>query len=164
MFARRTGVRHDLNMGEHNLASRHCEPCEGGVEPLTRERIHPALGQLPGWTLTPGGRSIWKEWVLRDFREAVAFVIRVADLAEAEGHHPDLCLRSYRRVRIDLTTHAIGGLSENDLILAAKVEQVAPRSGDVLRGARAARLARGSPDAATTTRAGTHGTTKGEER
>lgn len=104
-----------------NLTAKHCVPCEGGVPPLTRAEAEDLLAHVPGWTLADDGKRISRAWKRADFRDAVAFLAAVADLAEAEGHHPDIHLTGYRRLRLDLTTHAIGGLSENDFILAAKV-------------------------------------------
>lgn len=108
----------------HALVRKHCVPCEGGVPPLTRAEAERILAQVPGWSLAADGKRISREWTFDGFPEAMAFVTRVADLAEAEDHHPDIVV-SYRRVRLDLTTHAIGGLSENDFILAAKTNQLA---------------------------------------
>jgi len=115
------------------LASRRCAPCEGGTSPLTEEEARAYLAQLHrelaepmgegGWELVEG-KKIIKTFRLKGFREAIALVNRVAELAEAEGHHPDIWV-SYRRVRFELTTHAIGGLSENDFIMAAKIEALA---------------------------------------
>lgn len=69
-------------------------------------------------------RSIEKEWVMKDFVAAIQFIRSIAKIAEAEGHHPDLHLTGYRNLKIELSTHAIGGLSENDFILAAKIEKL----------------------------------------
>ena len=101
-----------------------CVPCEGGVPPLGADDVRRYLTEVPDWTLD--GDRIRRRWRLRDFRKALAWVNRVGMLAEEEGHHPDLHLVGYRNVKIEITTHAIGGLSENDFILAAKINQVAP--------------------------------------
>jgi 4a-hydroxytetrahydrobiopterin dehydratase len=85
------------------------------------------LSQLDGWRLTHGGDRIRKDWKMQDFLAAMEFLNQVAELAESEGHHPDLHLEGYRQVWIELTTHAIGGLSENDFILAAKIDQLPAR-------------------------------------
>lgn len=106
------------------LREKHCVPCEGGVPPLTREQAEVFLQAVPGWRLAGDRKSISQEWTLADFASALAFVNRVGELAEDEGHHPDIRLFAYRRVRLDLSTHAIEGLSENDFILAAKVNQL----------------------------------------
>jgi 4a-hydroxytetrahydrobiopterin dehydratase len=82
---------------------------------------------VPGWELRDG-TSIRRRFRFRDFREAMAFVNRVAELAEAEGHHPDISI-SYARVRIDLTTHVIHALSDNDFIMAAKIDGLVANEG-----------------------------------
>ena len=69
-------------------------------------------------------KKIWREFIFKDFTEAVKFINKVAEIAESEGHHPDINLYSYKKVRIDLSTHAIGGLSGNDFILAAKIDKL----------------------------------------
>ncbi len=101
-----------------------CVPCEGGIPAMTRQEAERALRDISGWSLSEDGRAIRKEWLVRDFAEAVRFFQEVAALAEAEGHHPDLHLEKYRRVTIVLWTHAVGGLSENDFILAAKIDRI----------------------------------------
>ena len=102
-----------------------CKPCEGGVEKMTPNEAIRQLGQVEGWQLSSDQTSIHKSWTRKHFKDAMAFLNRVAEIAEAEQHHPDLHLTGYRHVRIALMTHAIGGLSENDFILAAKIDQVA---------------------------------------
>src|SRR5947209_1393000 len=110
-----------------NLAAKHCVPCEAGTPPLPIEEARAMLDQVPGWELMEpaegeaGVPMLVRRFRFKDFAEAMAFVNRVADLAEAEGHHPDIHI-SWNRVRLELTTHAIKGLSENDFILAAKVD------------------------------------------
>lgn len=106
------------------LASRHCKPCEGGVEPLSAEQARMLLDQLDEWKLSEDGRAISHKRTFRNFVEALAYLNRVGELAEAEQHHPDLHLVGYRNMRIELTTHAIGGLSDNDFILAAKIDRL----------------------------------------
>ena len=109
------------------LASKKCLPCEGGVDKLTPEEALAQLQSLSGWRLTHDGLRIRKDWVAKGFTAALDFFNRVAQLAEQEGHHPDLHLEGYRNVWIEIWTHAIGGLSENDFILAAKIDQLAIR-------------------------------------
>ena len=109
------------------LMHKRCLPCEGGVEACSLESATRQLGQLEGWRLTHSGQRIRKDWQLKNFLEGIAFFQRVADLAEAEGHHPDLHLEGYRQVWIEIWTHAIGGLSENDFILAAKIDALEPQ-------------------------------------
>lgn len=104
-----------------DLGQMKCKPCEAGAAPLTRGVAEALHAQLPAWTL--GLTAIEREFTFKDFRQAMAFVNRVAEVAEAEGHHPDIHIH-YRRVRLELSTHDVGGLSENDFILAAKIEKV----------------------------------------
>ena len=106
------------------LASRKCVPCEGGVEKYTRDDARRQLDSLSGWELNYEATRIQKEYVVKDFMAGIDFFQRVAGVAEAEGHHPDLHLENYRRVRVELSTHAIGGLSQNDFILAAKIDRL----------------------------------------
>lgn len=107
-----------------DLAAKKCEPCEGGTPPLGEEEVRRLLGQLDGWRLATGGTpEIEKEYRFPDFREALAFVNRLGEVAEEEGHHPDVYL-TWGKVRVALSTHSIGGLSENDFILAAKADRV----------------------------------------
>jgi 4a-hydroxytetrahydrobiopterin dehydratase len=106
------------------LTKKACVPCEGGVPSLTREEAQAFLRSVPGWTITPEGQRIRREWTAKNFKVAIDFFNRVADLAEEEGHHPDLHLVGYRQVAIEIWTHAIGGLSENDFILAAKINRL----------------------------------------
>jgi 4a-hydroxytetrahydrobiopterin dehydratase len=106
------------------LVAKKCAPCEGGVPPSTPEEARKQLEKLPGWRLTQDGQRIRKEWLAKNFMAAIDFFNRVAEVAESEGHHPDLHLESYRKVAIELWTHAIGGLSENDFILAAKIDRL----------------------------------------
>jgi len=106
------------------LVAKKCLPCEGGVDPCTIDEARAQLEQLDGWTLTRDGQRIRKEWTVKNFMAGMDFFGRVAETAEADGHHPDLHLEGYRHVAIELWTHAIGGLSENDFILAAKIDRL----------------------------------------
>jgi 4a-hydroxytetrahydrobiopterin dehydratase len=101
-----------------NLAGKRCRPCEGGVEPLDATRVKEWLGQVDGWTSEDG--AIRREFTFKDFYRTMAFVNAVAWIANSEDHHPDLEV-GYRRCLVTFSTHAIGGLSENDFICAAKV-------------------------------------------
>ena len=103
----------------NNLTQKRCVPCEGGVPSLAKEEVERLLAQVSGWSFS--GKWITKEFKFKNFVEAMKFVNRVADIAEAEGHHPDIHIH-YNRVRFDIWTHAIDGLSENDFILAAKID------------------------------------------
>ena len=106
------------------LIGKQCQPCEGGVEPCTLTEAQQQLGQLDGWYLTHEGQRIRKDWTVKHFIAAMDFFNKVAETAENDGHHPDLHVVGYRNVSIELWTHAIGGLSENDFILAAKIDQL----------------------------------------
>lgn len=110
--------------GTEQLVGKKCKPCEGGVEACTLNEAQRQLEQLDGWQLTHEGQRIRKQWVVKNFMSGLDFFHRVAELAETDGHHPDLHLEGYRNVAIELWTHAIGGLSENDFILAAKIDQL----------------------------------------
>ena len=106
------------------LTQKKCLPCEGGVEPYTADQAKAQLERLEGWYLTHEGQRICKDWTAKNFMAGISFFNKVADLAEEDGHHPDLHIAGYRNVSVELWTHAIGGLSENDFILAAKIDQV----------------------------------------
>lgn len=110
------------------LATRTCKPCEGGAEPLPVSAAQVLLQELKGWELIEGGKAIRKTVKCKDFLDAVALIQRIAPIAEAQDHHPDLHLTGYRRLAIELSTHAIGGLSENDFILAAKLDPLLPQT------------------------------------
>jgi 4a-hydroxytetrahydrobiopterin dehydratase len=106
------------------LAEKKCVPCEGGVDPCPLPVAQRQLANLTGWRLTHDGQRIRKDWVVTNFMAGLRFFEQVAQIAEQDGHHPDLHLEGYRNVCIEIWTHAIGGLSENDFILAAKIDQV----------------------------------------
>lgn len=101
------------------LKTKRCLPCEGGVAKLDARQIGEFLGQVQGWEARAD--QIHKTFRFKDFVAAMRFLNHMAELAEAEGHHPDFCVH-YNRVDVTLWTHAIGGLSENDFILAAKID------------------------------------------
>ena len=106
------------------LTCKHCAPCEGGVPALTSSQVRDHLSAVPYWRLTDDGERIRREWRVKDFPVALDFFNRIGAIAEGEDHHPDLHLTGYRNVAIELSTHAIGGLSENDFILAAKIDEL----------------------------------------
>lgn len=106
------------------LTTRRCRPCEGGVVPLAPEQVRELLAAVPGWQLAGDGQRIRREWRVKDFAVALDFFQRIGQIAEEEDHHPDLHLTGYRNVVVELATHAIGGLSENDFILAAKINEL----------------------------------------
>ncbi len=108
--------------GAADLRARTCRPCEGGEEPLSPAQARALLTEVPMWRLE--GSSIRRMWRAADFQTAMRFLNAVGEVAEAEGHHPDLHLTGYRNVAIVLSTHAIGGLSDNDFILAAKIDDL----------------------------------------
>ena len=87
-------------------------------------QVEARIGQVPGWGVVDGDPlKISRELRFKDFAQAMAFVNRLAEVAEAEGHHPDFCV-SWNRVELELVTHAIGGLSDNDFIMAAKINEL----------------------------------------
>ena len=106
------------------LADKKCVPCEGGTPPLASEEVSKYMEELSGeWTLHDA-KVIIRTFVFKNFIEAIDFINKVAEVAESEDHHPDIKLHSYKKVDIELSTHAIGGLSENDFIVAAKIEAI----------------------------------------
>ncbi|MBS0612692.1 MAG: 4a-hydroxytetrahydrobiopterin dehydratase [Proteobacteria bacterium] len=107
-----------------DLTERHCAPCEGGVEPLARDAALALMKQLDAaWALSEDGRSIRRAWQFRDFYRTMSFVNAVAHIANREDHHPDI-EAGYNYCRLRYSTHAIGGLSENDFICAAKIDRL----------------------------------------
>ncbi len=108
----------------NQLAEKKCVPCEGGIDPCPLPQANQQLANLPGWRITHDGKRIRKDWVVKNFMVGLGFFEKVAKIAEDDGHHPDLHLEGYRNVWIELWTHAIGGLSENDFILAAKIDKI----------------------------------------
>lgn len=106
-----------------DYAAKRCVPCEGGVPALTPAQVEEGLRSLRGWEAREGSTRLHKQLGFEDFKQAIQFVNAMADLAEAEGHHPDFSVH-YSTVDVTLWTHAVGGLSENDLILAAKLDRL----------------------------------------
>ncbi len=106
-----------------DLTQKKCVVCEGAETPLIRAEAEIFLKQTPGWIISDDGKKISREFQFKDFRESMAFINKVAEIAESEGHHPDThCF--YSRVKLELWTHAIDGLFENDFIVAAKIDQL----------------------------------------
>lgn len=103
-----------------NLSEKTCTPCEGGTPPLRQEAIDKLLPSLDGWV--QAGGEISKTFPFRNYYETMAFVNAIAWISHRENHHPDLEV-GYRQCRVRYSTHAIGGLSENDFICAAKIER-----------------------------------------
>ena len=107
-----------------DLAAKKCVACEGFETPLTREEAIILIRQIPSWMLSGDAKRISKEFKCKDFMEAMTFANKITAIAEEEGHHPDLSI-GWGRAGVELTTHAIKGLSENDFILAAKIDGIA---------------------------------------
>ena len=110
------------------LRGKKCLPCEGGVEPLGTNEARQYGEAVPRWSLSDDGKSISRKVLCANFVDAVQLINRIAEVAESEQHHPDLHLTGYRKLRVDLTTHAIDGLSENDFIVAAKIDRLLEES------------------------------------
>lgn len=106
------------------LTDKSCVPCKGGEPTLEKDEIESYLTQVEGWEHKENPDKIVRDFEFKNFKEAIGFVNKVADLAEAEGHHPNIYIHSYKRVKIELWTHKIGGLHENDFIMAAKIDQL----------------------------------------
>ena len=106
------------------LTEKKCRPCEGGMPPLTREQVESLARQLsPDWVLSKDGPYLRREFRFKDFYRTMSFVNAVAHIANIEDHHPDLEV-GYNYCRVQYTTHAIKGLSENDFICAAKIDLI----------------------------------------
>ena len=109
-----------------DLTKKHCVPCEGGTKPFTKKQAQEYLKMTKDWELLEdlsdgGPMKIQRKFAFNNFQEAIDFVNKVGKLAESEDHHPDIFIHNYKKVDITLTTHAIKGLSENDFIMAAKI-------------------------------------------
>jgi 4a-hydroxytetrahydrobiopterin dehydratase len=104
------------------LTDKRCVPCEGGVPKLTPERVQELLKEVPEWE-APQGHHLHRVFRFPDFKQGLDFVNRAGEIAEQEGHHPDLLL-AWGRVEVMIFTHSIDGLSENDFVLAAKIGQL----------------------------------------
>lgn len=102
------------------LATKQCVPCKGGVPPLGPDRVQALLGEVEGWT-SQDNHHVTKTFTFPDFAQALAFVNRVGATAEEQAHHPDIYL-TWGKVRVDIWTHKIDGLTESDFILAAKID------------------------------------------
>lgn len=105
----------------NELTQKSCKPCEGGVTPLTENEARELNGKLTDWVLSDDAKSIHREVRFKNYYQTMGFVNAVAWIAHQEDHHPDMEV-SYNRCRIQYSTHAIGGLSENDFICAAKID------------------------------------------
>ncbi len=107
-----------------SLSQHKCEPCEGTTQPLSSTEVEEFLRNVPGWQIDEQAKMISRTYFMKDFVTAVNCVNQIAKIAASENHHPDIHLEGYRRLRIDLSTHAIGGLSKNDFIVAAKINEI----------------------------------------
>ncbi len=105
------------------LSQKHCTPCEGGTPPLSREKSVEFIQEINQWNLIDD-EAIEKTILFKDFKEALDFINKVGAIAESEGHHPDIHLFGWNKVKIRLSTHAIKGLSDNDFILASKIDNL----------------------------------------
>ncbi len=106
-----------------DLTKKDCSRCKKKLLPLTPEQAKEQLAGLHEWSLVDGGHLLTKHFVFSSFKQTMRFVNAVAALAEEQGHHPDMAV-SYGNVSVELTTHDVGGLSENDFILAAKIDHI----------------------------------------
>jgi 4a-hydroxytetrahydrobiopterin dehydratase len=103
-----------------DLDTKKCVPCEGGT-PMSNKEAKTLLSKIHGWNLT--NKKIEREFLFSDFKQSINFVNKVAKIAEKEGHHPDICIH-WNKVTITLWTHSINGLSENDFIIASKINKM----------------------------------------
>jgi 4a-hydroxytetrahydrobiopterin dehydratase len=106
-----------------SLQDKHCKPCEDNTPPLSSAEAEELVEEIDQWTIEDD-KKLEKVLVFKDFRQALDFVDKVGAIAERENHHPDISIFDYKKVRLVLFTHAIGGLSENDFILAAKIDDL----------------------------------------
>lgn len=109
-----------------NLSSKRCVPCEAGGQPLSAGEVKKYSAEVPKWSVVAEAeipQHLHREFLFKNFKEAMVFVNKVAEIAEQEGHHPDIFI-FYNKVSLNLWTHAVGGLSPNDFILAAKIDAV----------------------------------------
>lgn len=106
------------------LRKKKCLPCEGGVPAITAQEAPQYMEATPKWELAEDSKSISRTFHCNNFVEGMALMNQIGDVAESEQHHPDLHLTGYRKLKVVLTTHAIDGLSENDFIVAAKIDEI----------------------------------------
>ena len=107
-----------------DLVHKHCVPCEGGMPPLSEKEEDTLHQEVGDWLLLrDANHKLRKQFTFKNFLEAIDFINKVAKVAEEEGHHPDIYI-FYNKVQLDLFTHAVGGLSENDFIMAAKINKL----------------------------------------
>jgi 4a-hydroxytetrahydrobiopterin dehydratase len=124
-------------VSSEDLARKSCAPCRGGQPSIDEREARQLLRLTPLWSVAEDGKRLTRSFEFADFKAAMEFVNRVAEIAEAEGHHPDIAIH-WNRVDLVLWTHKIGGLHENDFILAAKIDRLLEEpsrlTGDVLAG------------------------------
>ena len=106
------------------LTKKKCVPCEGIGRAYTLEETRLRLNEIPGWVLGMDGKSIERSFTLKNFVACVDFINKIKDIAEDQMHHPDLHLTGYKNLKVVLYTHALGGVTENDLIVAAKINNL----------------------------------------
>ena len=105
-----------------DLASRQCVPCRGGVPPMEGQQIQQFVSQLDGWEVIEE-HHLKKVYGFKNFRETLDFVVRLGELAEEQGHHPDICF-GWGKAEVTIWTHKINGLTESDFVLAAKIDRL----------------------------------------
>ena len=105
------------------LDQKKCVPCEGGISPLSAAEAQKLLADVPGWEFAKEGKAIARKFKFKNFKQALAFVNKVGEVAESEGHHPDITF-GWGYADIVLQTHSIGGLHENDFIVASKINNI----------------------------------------
>lgn len=112
-------------MEDSKLLGQNCVPCRGDTPSLSRDEAKVLMAETPGWTISEDSKWIRRAFKFKDFMGALRFLNRVAEVAESEGHHPDY-QGGWGKLKLELTTHAIKGLSRNDFILAAKINALLP--------------------------------------
>jgi len=106
------------------LIDKKCMPCEGIGKAYSLAEIQALMSEIPGWVLAQDGRSIERTFILKNFVACINLINKIKGIAEDEMHHPDIHLTGYKNLRVVLYTHALGGVTENDLIIAAKINQL----------------------------------------
>lgn len=107
-----------------DLNSQKCIPCQVGEPSLKGDELKKYLDQVPEWKIQDEETKIIREFEFSDFNQAIEFINKLAQVAEAQGHHPDFCLHDYKKVQVTLSTHKIKGLHQNDFILATKINKL----------------------------------------
>ena len=109
---------------QKDLLKKKCQPCEGIGQALTAKQAEEYLSKVFGWKISDNAKMISRDFVMKNFMAAIKFINHIATIAESENNHPDIHLTGYRKLRIELSTHALGGLTENDFIVASKINEV----------------------------------------